>query len=97
MRDLLLAGCYDFKTSIMKPVVCVFVDGPVQGSHKLYEKRGLPPKVGEWLQTEMMLEFVCVMQRMSLFSLLFWVVVLQETCVGAIGTEKSVFYQTFEP
>jgi hypothetical protein len=62
-----------------------------------FEKRGLPPKVGEWLKTELMLEFVHVMQRWSLFSLLFWVEVQQKTCAGAIGTEESVFYQTFEP
>jgi hypothetical protein len=29
--------------------------------------------------------------------LLFWVKVQQKTCVLVIGTEKSVFYQTFEP
>jgi hypothetical protein len=61
------------------------------------KKRGLLPKVGGCLKTEMMLEFVNVMQRRGLFSLLFWVEVQQKTCVGAIGTEKSVFYQTFEP
>lgn len=38
MIDLLLSGRYDFKTYIMRPVVCVFIDGPVQGSHKLYER-----------------------------------------------------------
>ena len=82
----------------------MFIDGPVQGSHKMCErfcvnlkKGGLPPKVGEWLKTEMMLEFVQVMQRRSLFSLLFLVEVQQKTCVVAVGTEKSVFYQTFEP
>jgi hypothetical protein len=61
------------------------------------KKVGLPPKVGEWLKTEMMLEFVQVMQRRRLFRLLFWVEVQQKTCVVAVGTEKSVFYQTFEP
>jgi len=64
---------------------------------KFEKKRGLPPKVGEWLKTEMMLEFVHVMQRRSLFSLLFWIEVLQKTFAGAIGTKKSIFYQTFEP
>jgi hypothetical protein len=38
MVDLLLSGCCDFKTSIRKPLVCMFIDGPVQGSHKMYER-----------------------------------------------------------
>jgi len=38
MINLLLSGCCDFKTSTVKPVVCVFIDGPVQGSHKLHER-----------------------------------------------------------
>jgi len=38
MINLLLSGCCDFKTSTMKPVICVFIDGPVQGSHKLHER-----------------------------------------------------------
>jgi hypothetical protein len=42
----------------------------------------------------MMLEVVRVVPRRGLFILLFWVEVQRKTCVGAIGTKKSVFCRT---